>query len=1250
MQSFLCRVMALVFLFNCMLPAPGAWAQPRVSSDQIRQLVNQSVTEQLEEQLESSVAAASEELQYAQTPAEIATAISKLHSAVEVRAAFNKQEEAKQKLRESLVAPRSSTYVAPPFNPYKDYKSFNQNEVLQKLAKDELTVDDMINYIDPFEPADYDLQNLIYASEVLGNSIDAVLVQPDELVISQMNGLILFAQLRVLYRLEKLSKKAPASIYDAMALGSLRITLWKLHNFYVQTGQKDPLLAPEIGDPLSNSSFPAPQFNDELPWIATNSWAQREIPFQLPPDIYQQINHQFLTELSTIKSHNPKEGSAEYQVMLSLADYATVYAMLEDPSQITPLVKLFDEGAKRSLISGKVVPGKFQQPYSPVLNDIFTSVYESVKYLVSDSAVWSQIIFMLKDFSDPAQYSLPTNIFALEAASLMYSQSQNCQAAAGAAAADYPVFLRCNSGNMQNDTLRPLFARRTADLYAPLTRTHYLAMKDYGLDSQQMQMLADKLAFIYNGFANDDLKWDYSRPRMKGSYVLDKGEDGKSLILNDTNSIPRLLPTDGGGHQFQLPDGSLKTISGFARTSDGTWVEMQLKNGLNAKKASDEANAKFFWFVGNAIFWIYGGEVLTFIGTAYRTTKGAMLALPKALKTAAQANKGRRALSFGVEIQKGVRFANLAKTLNKNAVTLQVERITEKTVKGSQKRMPAPQSYTPAMESTFKTITTHQALKGKYSKWNPKRWVGKEPAPITRFSFEQPIPGFGGVRQGTVEVTGTSLDKGVRSWDDWRKLRSSFRPLDVPPPNTSTEALSTFTRGFRSSADPKAIVFPRFYDYTTRKQMFQELRLTNAITKAAKGGAFNAWVPIKTPVFEGTAGTASGETVTWWNVTRLGAPGNELAAGFNHIVLTPAIGGKAARITSIDPTKLKNAIEIPLQRVTSNTWQPTVIHHYFNEVERTGIGKYLLPKYVPNANYWQTAKSNWRFALPVLKNTASNTRFWQGLVGNMVFFGAWAGLDMVTYPPMQGWIMSAAKEDQEKAMAKFGDAFDPEKLKEDVQRQEEQAQQAGVDASQNASLSTYQDVSAAVKQSSEGALLTFPIIGVRHALPEGFGNLSFVTEQDEAKLAQMASQLQLNRALVKQAQAQQEKFAQAEKEMKEEYLQMILATVEIDQASYEDYASRYGGENYKKDITAIFNEYKKRITQTMNSDEPLETVNNKLNTIQQDIQNKLTQKIEEIARMIELLQQQAVEEEEYLPYGDDGGTEGYFEETPVEAY
>ncbi len=1242
MQSFLCRVMALVFVLNCMLPAPGAWAQPRVSSDQIRQLVNQFVPEQLEEQLESSVAAASEELQYAQTPAEIATAISKLHSAVEVRAAFNKQEEAKQKLRESLVAPRSSTYVAPP-----KWLSFHvarpkENEVLEKLKKNELTIDEMLNYIDPFDPEKYDIQNIIYASEVLGNSVDSFLAFPDYLFLEELNSLVLFAQLRVLYRLEKLSKKAPASIYDAMALGSLRITLWKLHNFYVQTGQKDPLLAPEIGNPLSNSSFPAPQFNDELPWIATNSWAQREISFQLPPDIYQQINRQFLSELKALKAKNPEETSTEYQMLLTLADYATVYAILQNPSYVRKIVKVFDEGAKRSLISDKVVPGKFLQQYSSLLNAIFTSVYESVKYLSSDSAVWNQIVEMAVEFSDPEKYSLPTRIFALEMASLLYRNNQSCPVASGANVPPYPVFIRCNTGDTRDAARRSLFARRTADLYAPLTRTHYLGMKDYGLDSQQMQMLADKLAFIYNGFANDDLKWDYSRPHMKGSYVLDKGEDGKSLILNGENSIPRLVPIEHG-QQFRLPDGSLKTISGFARTSDGTWVEMQLKNGLNAKKASDEATAKFFWFVGNAIFWIYGGEIFSFIGTAYRTTKGAMIALPKAVKAASQANKGRRMMRFGIEIQKGVRYANLSKTLNNNAVTLVAERTIEKPLTRAERKMPVTQSYTPKLEYKYQAVTSQHALRGEYSKWNPKRWFGMKPPEITRFSFYQPTPGFGGIRQGSSYVGNTSLSRGIRNWDDWRKLRSSFRSPEVPIPNTSTEALSTFTKGFRSPSDPKIMAFPQFYDYATRKQLFQELRLTQAVTDAAKNGAFNAWVPIKTPVYSGASSKATGETVTWWNVNRLGLVGNEMAEGTTSILLTPAISKKAAQSMLIDPTKLDNAIEIPLQQVFTNSWQPTVIGHYFNKVQRSGLGKYLLPDYVPNANFWKATTSNWRFAVPTLKHTASNTRFWQGFVGNTLFFGAWAGLDMATYPFMESFMVSSAEEDREKFLAEFGDTFSQEELDKDAAAVKAANEAAGLNEEQlqTPSISAYEAVTSAQKKSSEGALLTFPIIAFRRILPEGLGHLSFVSDQERAMVNQMYIRLQVARATREQK--------------RQAALDQMLEQIQYDQVIMEEYCYYLGGEAAQKDMQEIYRQYEGRVRAAMATQEPLEEQLKKISSIQDDVSRQVQQKYDELIYSYEMsqekaaqqLQQQAqqVEEEEYIPdYGQ------YFEETPVEGY
>ena len=1212
MQSFLCRIMAFIFALNCLLPAPAVWAQPAAGKDLSAQ-IQQRVTHTVSQQLEESVALAIEELQNAEGVDELKQAVINLHEVMDKKYAAQQQEEKKRLLEKDMQQPyviqRSSTYVAPKVNPYA-VKTLEQNEVLARLAKDELTIDDMINYIDPFDPAQYNLQNIIYASEILGNSLDAFLMQPDEFTIMELNSIILLAQLRALYRLNKLTKQNYSSIYEVMAAGSLRIAFWKMHNFYVQTGQEDPLLAPKSNNFSQGVSFlPNPSgLKDGNPSFFAPSYSYQQGNSALPENIFEKINNQFLSELSALKAKKPKEGTQEYQLLLALADYATVYAMLVNPTKVQDIVKVLDEGPKRSL-TGKVVAGDFKQTYSAVLNAVFTAVFESVKYMTPNTGTWEKTLSMLADFSNPEKYSVPTRVFALEAASLMYSSSEACPQVSAA----YPIFIRCNSGNEQNDDRRALFAQRTVDLYAPLTKTHFAAIEDYGLDSKQMQLLADKLAYIYNGFANDELKMDTSRPRMKNSYVLDQGADGKTLILNGKNSIPRLLPLNRG-QQFQLPDGSLKTISGFGRMSNGNWVEMQLKNGLNSKKVSDEFNAKFAVFVGNAIFWIYGGEIFTFIGTAYRSTKGAMMVLPKAVKAAATANKGRRAMSFGIEIQKGVRFANLQKNLAKSGATLVAERVAEKSVKNP--KLPVKATYQPETVSSVQVISSQHALKGQYSKWNPKRWIGKEPPQITRFSFQQVTPGFG-ISQGTAEVTGTSLSQGVRNWDDWRKLRSSFQSIQ----------------------DPTQHAFPQFFNFVERKAMYQELALRQAMEEAGKNGAFNAWVPIKTPVY-GTGAVAEGETITWWNTTRLGKPGNKLATDeINKIILTPSISRQAA-LSATDPTKLANAVELYPEQLIQNNWQQTLIQHYFKEVERKGISKYLLPKYVPNANYWQAASSNWRFALPAGKALAANTRFWKGFKANVIFFGAWAGLDMITYSPMKLWIASAAQKDQEKEMKKHGDAFDPQKLEEDNKAAEEE-KKAIVEAGgtvKEQTLTTYNEMAGTQKESSEGALLVFPILSARHSLPEGFGNLNFVSEQDQALFQQMAARIQLNRAMRQQNKTRQEKSLEMEKEMRKNMRLIFAEQIEADQKVFEEFFFYQNGLKAKQEITVLFKDYKAQIMKELDSQDSLEKQYAKISRLQEEMNQKLQKKIDEANRMNELLmeqQEQTISEEEYIPSYDD---------------
>ena len=67
MQSFLCRLLVLVFTFNCIAPAPGVWAQSaprrtgippaRPSSEELQNRVNEQVEQQMEESLTAAVEA-----------------------------------------------------------------------------------------------------------------------------------------------------------------------------------------------------------------------------------------------------------------------------------------------------------------------------------------------------------------------------------------------------------------------------------------------------------------------------------------------------------------------------------------------------------------------------------------------------------------------------------------------------------------------------------------------------------------------------------------------------------------------------------------------------------------------------------------------------------------------------------------------------------------------------------------------------------------------------------------------------------------------------------------------------------------------------------------------------------------------------------------------------------------------------------------------------------------------------------------
>ena len=1223
MQSFLCRVMALVFIFNCVVPAPSVWAQSSAAQQKkISNIIEKGVRESLNSNVDASIEKALEEMFAAQTINEMKDAIIKLHNLMDKKYASEQKKQAREQLQQKpLVHPASSTYVAKPLAPAPKAE---KNEVLARLEKNDLPLDELVDYIDPFSPAELNLQNVTYASEILGNTIDAMLMQLDEFTMAQLNAFLPFAQLRTLYRLNKITPTALGSIQKIMAMGSLRIAMWKMHNYYVKTDQQDPLIRPQENRLTADSV----SFNREHDQLKMQVQRLENDSFSLPSDIYQQLNAEFLQEIQALKSKNPQEGQAEYQFLLTLVDYAVTYALLVNPQQLVKIVKQFDKGPARSQLTGKTQPGKFLQPYSPVLNAIFVTTFENTKYL-TDTDVWPQVIEMLKDFSDPEKYSLPTRIFALEAASLLYS-SNSCQAPEGATP-QYDVFVRCNTPSPEVEQYRTLFAQRTVDLYAPLTRTHYLAMEDYGLDSKQMKALADKLAYIYNGFANDELKWDSRRAQTQGNGLSTTGADGKSLILNAKGSIPRLLPANQG-HMFQLPNGQIWITSGFGRDSNGNWVEMQLSNKLNAKKVNDEYGRQFTEFVGWSVFWIYGGEIFTWLGTAFRSAKGAIVALPKAFRAARTANKGRRGLAAAVEFQKSIRYANLAKNLSKNGVIMTAQRTVTKIKPGQE----------PETKVITQVLSSKRKLQNKEAFWNPKRWVGLKKPKIESFYFQQANPGFKAT-QGFLDATNSTLSNGINSWDDWRKLRAAFQ----------------------SVKNPAEHAYPKFYDYLTRKEVFQEMHLTNAMTESARNGAFDVWLPIKTQSFQPMqsgrtlpAGTDAApakagesfmteqEIVTWWNASRFGKPGNPLAWDKGaEVYITPRTTQNV-----LDPAELRNAVKIPFSKVASNEWQPELINHFFKTVDRQGISRYLLPKYVPNANFYSEVAHNWRFGLPAGKAVLSNSRFWKGwpvpgkngLRGNLLFFTGLAAVDAGIYPFQKDWITSASTQEHAQEQQKYGDAFDPQKLKEDEQAM---AAYSKNKITGDAHMSTLENVRASQKEESTGASVLFPILWTRNALiPEGFwGHLPMVSDQDKELYKQAAARVQFNRSQRAQTQTiiEQNKQFQQQQAAFEQEITLAFRTqikqswydqIQNDAAYYDKILAAPENKEYRAQVKNIFQRYSNEVMAVFSTDEDPMLQDQKAVAVQQKYAQELDQKMLEIARMQELLyeqQQQQVEDEEY---------------------
>lgn len=1229
MQSFFCRVLAVVFALNCVLPTPSAWAQARRPSGQknttgttARPNVGAAVSQAANKQLPTQINQTRKRFEdRSRTYYQRFQDLDKLHqlkkkeadnqAAEEKRAQEQAFADYQRDVRSGAVMERDATYVAPaaPVLPLQR----PTNDVLDLLAKDELTLQNMGDFIDPMgNTNDSFLMNTVYAAEALGNTVDYMLQavksgNADKAALEEFNNDLESVYLRMAYREGMLSSLPHESMIRTMAVGSLRIAMLKVHNYLLATQKSDPLVTsqtlPGRGKPYTRTEYVEvmerkPGLDGQF-FIVTKRVPKKVTDYVkqsvsvFPPTHFKETQNKYFKEMAAAAQKGLEPSDEKYQDVVALADYATKYTLLSDPASVGILVKSFDKGVKDT---------DFKADNAPVVNQIIAGIVDEVRQEARGSQKWNNAMQFFKNFSDPKVYSLSTRVIALEAASVLMGNQAGKEMSKGEFA------------------FRKTFARRAADLYEPLQGSYY---KDYGLDSKQMQALSDKLADIYNQFATEPLKLEEytnngSKPVAGIKGLISPGEKGLIIANNPNTSIPAIAPSNQG-NMVQNPDGSIRMIYGYIYTSKGRWVEIAQHNGLNKAKVDKENAVAFFWFVGEAVLWVYGGTLIEAASQAFRFARGAMLALPKALNAAAKSNKGRALLTFRVELTKAGRLASYTSKAVNNNVTMAVRYIET----GKAPATTLPSKVGEGLAPVVKTKTIAQPgkssmrfLQNEYSRWNPRRWVGMTPnRQIVGVDFEQVLPG-GVVNKGSINFTGrlASLQNGVKDYDMLRLMNHGVQGMQ------KTEGMM----------------------YPWLKLSVPELRAAQAYSRmqgisfdAAKSGGFDGWVNIRMPVYgsdkmpvlasqPGATGVAMESS--WWNITKLGKPGNDLFS--TDVVVAPAMSRTTA-LKTFDPLSIPGAVKFPAQMLANGQWAEQVGQQYFRIANYNH--KFLdsfMPRLVPTKAFTKEFLTNPRFAWSMGKAWLKTSYFVQGLKSNLLFFGGLAGADYAVYPFVMGHITNNGQKEVQDEMAspKYGGAYDPDKLKQDEKNQEAALAQLKVDGQDYnpKQMDAYETVSGAEKESSEGMFMGSPIIFGREALGKlGVMDNMYVTMPLVKRLQYQAASVNFNRAL---GEGNKIKNQKALDNIIKAQTEAIAVQKRVTLDSYKPYVSA----DELKQMGAWYDEYLASVVAALRSNESSDNKQKQQEKATKLLTSRLLNKKEKVERRLELLGQEAANQEKAL--------------------
>ena len=1035
---------------------------------------------------------------------------------------------------------RNAQYYNTDLNSGRKVGSVSADRFLELLEEDAFTLEGLIGWLDPYRADElYDDRIIAYAGEVLGNTLDQVLQENNAEAKEVILSLLPEAQQRILYRIDRIKHTTNGVSGRSMelnaALGALRITAVRINNFYKKVNKKDPLMA---------------------------------IAATLPPaqNIYQKYMDEFLAEMRQLKSLDLEEGSAEQQKAVIWVDYAITYALAyKKTDAVKKIVQIWDPGASQD---------EFNHETSTILNSLFTSIFENIMATQIGKEAGIDVMSLFKEFSDPNKYSIPTRVFILEVASnfskalgrptcstdglKMNSPFKTSTSPLVNFKKDPPMFLS-DLVNFKKDppmclSDRELLAGRVGDIYCPITLSYVVGPRrgepgeDYGFDkADELKAFADKLGWIFDGFIE----------------------------------LPR-------GHDYTLDSKGVshKNYYEYTYYRNGTAYSCSIStdNALNKKMVEDENMKFFFSVVGEALLWVYGGEILSlgfrFIGTAYRSVKGVALASPKIIKAAVKARSGRKITAAVVEGKKAVRYANAAKNMEKAGAELVVKSTpTRALAEGS-----AITTAGEVSSTTFVARNMSQLRTGQRRWWQRlgSNMSGNQGAMIEEVRVVQQIPGFT-YNVGTASVGGTRLAGGIRNYDDWRYLQRLFRT-----PTEGGGSIPFKLIDLSKPWNPAGIGLTSTQRLLTGKELVRmETELLLSTQRAVGNGSFDLWF-----VSNPTKGIVNSRTI-WPHYNQwLQNPtvAYNISAAGEHIGSLPWTTGKNFFIAphsntfAIDFANALRQRQIRFGGQVAVPWAPTTGEELVSLVKTvtTKPGQWNMPamnllKSLPkntrslvrsgslgarglstvDETLWLRSFTNHLSTTGQLDLLAGNliqsTKFWQGFTGNLKFFGAWTAMDLAVYPFMNKWVENKAAAQYDELLAPYKDTF--EQVKQDQREQNNGAEPVP------APLGIYDAVNAAQKGDFRGALISFPMLGILHSKPGQFlfGERSFVADKDKVLYPHLAAKLDLSHALYNRE--------------KTKLAKQTIEQIEAEKAAQVEQAIAAGGAAAGQEMQAAYDAY-----------------------------------------------------------------------------